>query len=131
MNDQLKFIPTHAQDAFLKARINAVHDVGTGICVHNFAQTPCERHLQCSADCKDYVWVKNDVGRQNELKRQYAMTVIARETAEEQAKTSKPKKSIDWIAHNDKKLKVLSKQLADNGITNFNPHQFLKEPNNE
>lgn len=68
--DKLKSIPITVQDAFLKARVNAVHDVGAGICVHNFVQTPCERHLQCSADCKDYVWVKDDKGRVDDLKRQ-------------------------------------------------------------
>ncbi len=125
--EQLKYVPAQVQDAFLKARINAVHDVGTGMCVHNFAQTPCERHLQCSADCKDYVWVKNDDGRIEELKRQYAMTLIARETAEKQAKTDKPKKSVDWIAHNDKKFKVLSQQLIDNGISDFSPYQYLED----
>lgn len=129
--DQLKFIPVQVQDAFLKARINAVHDVGTGICVHNFAQIPCERHLQCSADCKDYVWIKRDSGRENELKRQYAMTVIARETAEKQVSTNKPRKSADWLVHNDKKLKFLSQQLLDNRIEKFDPHQYLKEHSND
>lgn len=128
--EQIKFMPVQVQEAFLKARVNAVHDVGTGICVHNFAQTPCERHLQCSAECKDYVWVKDDPGRQNELKRQYAMTLIAREAAERQANSNKPKKSADWLAHNDKKLKVLSQQLLDNGVGKFDPYIFLKEQNN-
>jgi integrase len=125
--DKLKSIPVTVQDAFLKARINAVHDVGSGICVHNFVQTPCERHLQCSADCKDYVWVKNDEGRTDDLKRQYSMTVIARETAEKKSKEKNSKKSIDWFIHNDKKLNTLSKQLADNNILEFDPYQYIGE----
>lgn len=52
--EQIKIVPVRLQDTILKARIQAVHDVDTGICIHNFSQTPCERHLQCSADCKDY-----------------------------------------------------------------------------
>jgi len=125
--EQIKVVPIEIQDAILKARVNAVHDVGTGICVHNFIQTPCERHLQCSADCKDYVWVKGDKGREDELKRQYALTVLARETTEQRLNTKKPKKSSDWLAHNDKKLKTLSQQLIDNGIMNFDPKEYLKE----
>ena len=125
--DKLKSIPVTVQDAFLKARINAVHDVGSGICVHNFVQTPCDRHLQCSADCKDYVWVKNDEGRVDDLKRQYSMTVIARETAEKKSKERNAKKSIDWLTHNEKKLTALSKQLTDNNILEFDPHQYIKE----
>ncbi len=38
--EQIKVVPVEVQDAILKARIQAVHDVGTGICIHNFSQTP-------------------------------------------------------------------------------------------
>ena len=128
--EQIKVVPVGMQDALLKARVNAVHDVGTGICIHNFAQTPCERHLQCAADCKDYVWAKDDKGRLDEQKRQYALTVLARETAEQNLNSQKPRKSSDWLVHNDKKLKTLSTQLADNGIVDFDPIKYLEELNN-
>ena len=125
--EQIKCIPVEVQDAILKARIQAVHDVGTGICVHNFSQTPCERHLKCSADCKDYVWAKDDKGRLDEQKRQFAMTTLARDSAEKQKNSNKPKKSTNWLAHNDKKLKTLASQLEDNGVHNFDPKQYLNE----
>lgn len=125
--EQIKVVPVEVQDAILKARIQAVHDVGTGICVHNFSQTPCERHLQCSADCKDYVWAKDDKGRMEELKRQYALTALARKNAEKQNISNKPKKSSDWLVHNDKKLKTLATQLADNGVVNFDPEEYLNK----
>lgn len=125
--EQIKLLPIGIQDAVLSARVNAVHDVGPGICVHNFVQTPCERHLQCSADCNDYVWAKGDEGRKEELKRIYAVTLIARKTAEAKTKDQKPKKSSDWLAHNDKKLSVLSKQMADYQIEPFDPISYLEE----
>lgn len=125
--DQIKVAPVEVQDAILKARIQAVHDVGTGICIHNFSQTPCERHLQCSADCKDYVWAKDDKGRLDDQKRQYALTALARKNAEKQLDSGKPKKSADWLAHNDKKLKTLAAQLADNGVEHFNSEEYLNE----
>lgn len=125
--EQIKVVPVDVQDAILKARIQAVHDVGTGICIHNFSQTPCERHLQCSADCKDYVWTKDDKGRLDEQKRQYALTALARQNAEKQLGSNKPKKSADWLAHNNKKLKTLATQLADNGVEHFDPEQYLNE----
>lgn len=124
--EQLNYIPVGVQEAYVKARVNAVHDVGAGLCVHNFAQTPCERHLQCSADCKDYVWAKKDDGRVEELKRQYAMTAIAKETAEALSKQKKSKKSVDWLTHNEKKIKGLSQQLKDNNVPDFDPHKFLE-----
>lgn len=129
--DQLKVVPITVRDAYLTARIQAVHDVGTGLCVHNFAQIPCERHLQCSAQCDDYLWAKNDVGRLEELKRQYAITFLARKAADERSRTGKPKKSIDWLAHNDKKLKVLSQQLLDNGVAEFDPVSYLETYRND
>ncbi|EFU0690611.1 integrase, partial [Escherichia coli] len=127
ITDQIQAVPVDVQDAFLKARVQAVHDVGTGICIHNFSQTPCERHLQCSADCKDYVWAKGDAGRLEDLKRQYALTAIARKNAEQKMSSQKPKKSADWLAHNDKKLKTLKSQLAGNGVEHFDPEQYLIE----
>ncbi|WP_201606388.1 integrase [Psychrobacter okhotskensis] len=128
--EQIKVIPINHQDAVLKARIKAVHDVGTGLCIHNFSQMPCERHLQCSADCKDYVWVKDDSKRIEEVKRLFALTTIAQETVENQAKSKKPKKSSDWTLHNEKKLQTLGKQLSDYGVENFDPSQYLKETSN-
>ncbi|MCT8343160.1 integrase [Photorhabdus kleinii] len=128
--EKIKVVPVEVQDAILKARIQAVHDVGTGICIHNFSQTPCERHLQCSADCKDYIWAKDDKGRLDEQKRQYALTMLARQNAEKQLSSNKPKKSADWLAHNDKKLKTLAAQLADNGVKHFDPEQYLNEVEN-
>lgn len=124
---EIRVIPINARDAVLKARVQAVHDVGTGICIHNFSQTPCERHLQCSADCKDYVWAKDDKGRLEEQKRQYALTLLAMQSAESQRGTKKPKRSADWLLHNEKKLNTLAKQLADNGVDNFDAEQYLKE----
>lgn len=128
--EQIKVMPINHQDAVLKARIKAVHDVGTGLCIHNFSQMPCERHLQCSADCKDYVWVKDDSKRIEEVKRLFSLTTIAQETVKDQAKSKKPKKSSDWIVHNEKKLKTLGKQLSDYGVENFDPSQYLKETSN-
>lgn len=128
--EQIKVVPVDVQDAILKARVQAVHDVGPGICIHNFSQTPCDRHLQCSADCKDYVWAKDDKGREDEQKRQFALTTLARQNAEKTLNGNKPKKSADWVVHTDKKLKTLGKQLADNGVEDFDPEQYLNEVEN-
>ncbi len=125
--EQIEILPVELHDAILKARIQAVHDVGPGLCIHPFSQIPCEKHLECSADCKDYLWVKDDKGRLSEQKRQYAINYLALETAEAIQKSTKPKKSIDWINHTKKKLKTLGAQLNDNGVSDFNPKEYLKE----
>jgi len=59
------------------------------------------------------------------------MTLVARETAEKKSKEKNAKKSSDWLTHNDKKIKTLSKQLADNNIAEFDPHQYLEDLSNE
>ena len=128
--EQIINLPISIQDAVLEARVQAVHDVGTGLCIHNFSQLPCERHLQCSADCKDYVWVKDDKKRLEEQKRILAMTVQAQETVLQQKKSKRVKKSLDWELHNEKKIGVLTKQLKDNGVVEFDPKAYLEELSN-
>ena len=128
--EQIFNLPINIQDAVLAARVQAVHDVGTGLCIHNFSQLPCERHLQCSADCKDYVWVKDDKRRIVEQKRILAITVQAQEAVQQQKQSNRVKKSLDWELHNNKKINVLSKQLEDNGVIEFDPKAYLEELSN-
>lgn len=128
--EQIVNLPIGIQEAVLEARVQAVHDVGTGLCIHNFSQLPCERHLQCSADCKDYVWIKDDKQRLEEQKRMLAMTVHAQETVHQQMQSKRIKKSFDWELHNKKKINVLTKQLQENGVVEFDPKAYLKEISN-
>ena len=128
--EQIFNLPINIQDAVLAARVQAVHDVGTGLCIHNFSQLPCERHLQCSADCKDYVWIKDDKQRLEEQKRILAMTVHAQETVYQQMKSKRVKKSLDWELHNMKKINVLTEQLQENGVVEFDPKAYLEEISN-
>jgi len=55
------------------------------------------------------------------------MQFVAHNTALEKSKGVKPKKSIDWIAHSEKKLRVLAQQLVDNNIEKFDPYLYLEE----
>ncbi|MBA2781150.1 integrase [Billgrantia kenyensis] len=126
ISKELKKVPVERQDAFLKARIKGVHDVGVGICVHSFSQNSCERHLQCSAQCRDFVWVKDDTDRVDEVKRQYAMTIVAQETALQAEKSGKGRYSSDWVKHNNKKIVTLKEELGDMGVAEFDPVQYLK-----
>lgn len=63
------------------------------MCIHNFVQMPCERHLQCTADCDDYVWKKSDGGRIEEVKRQYVLAYATRKKAEELSQGPRPRRS--------------------------------------
>lgn len=125
--DQLHFVPINKRKAFVKISVRAVHDVGTGICIHDFTQTPCERHLQCQADCQDYVYAKTDPGRADEIRRLWASTMIQLDLAKKQAQSARPRKSIDWIAHHTSKLNTLDRQMDLNGIEYFDPYEFMEE----
>lgn len=125
--DQLHFVPINKRKAFVKISVRAVHDVGTGICIHDFTQTPCERHLQCQADCQDYVYAKTDPGRADEIRRLWASTMIQLDLAKKQAQSARPRKSIDWIAHHTSKLNTLDRQMNLNGIEHFDPYEFMEE----
>ncbi len=131
IQEKIKKIPIELKDAYLEARVRAVHDIGPGVCIHDFSQIPCERHLQCSAECDDMVWAKSDPGRIEEVKRQWAMAVVALETAEARAKGDRPRRSGNWISHAKKKIKTLQKQLDDNGIAPFDPHNYLSSCSDE
>jgi hypothetical protein len=123
----IRAIPTSQQDAILAVRIKAVHDVGVGLCIHHFSQIPCTRHLQCDAECDDYLYLKNDEAKIDEVKRRYAMAMAARETAVAVGSTTRPSNSVDWVAHNDKRLKTLTKQMADLGVDDFAWREYLVE----
>lgn len=125
--DVVMATPISLQQALVDARIKAVHDVGVGVCFHNFSQLPCPRHLQCSADCKNLLSPESDEDRKGEQMRQLAITTIARDTAESLSKTVRPKKSVDWMAHNDKKIKMLEAELMAGGVVDFDPRQHFSE----
>ena len=40
------------------------------------------------------------------------------------------KKSVDWELHNKKKINVLTEQLQDNGVVEFDPKAYLEEISN-
>ncbi len=87
---------------------------------------PCPRALQCTASCDDYHWRSDDVGRIDDLKRQYALTVIARNESEKQASLGRGK-SVDWLAHSEKKLLVLRQQMVEQNVAEFDPYKYLDE----
>ncbi|MDI5922516.1 hypothetical protein QLQ86_17175 [Halomonas sp. LR5S13] len=126
ISKEIQKVPIDQQDAFIKARVKGVHDVGVGICIHSFSQNSCERHLQCSASCRDFAWLKDDAERIDEVKRQYAMTLVSQNAAFEAAKSGKGKYSSDWVEHNRKKLITLKEELDDLGIEDFDHISYLE-----
>lgn len=108
--------PVDHKDAFLIARVRAVHDLGPGMCTHAFAQSPCPKGLECQAECNEYSWIKNSESGKAESVRMYGIQVLQVEAAREKYESKRKGQSEQWLAHAAKKLGVLERQLVDYGV---------------
>lgn len=106
-----KVLPVERAHTFLSARIHAVHDVGTGMCIHDFQMAPCPRHLQCSANCDDYIWLKHDASRTDELKRQAAVAYMSLQNVRMQI-DERALVEADWLRHLRIRYEQLMTQLV-------------------
>jgi hypothetical protein len=60
-------IPVDERKKFLDGTIEAVHNTGLGLCLHNFAASPCPDHHECLRGCGDYLRVKGDQDQRRAL----------------------------------------------------------------
>jgi hypothetical protein len=51
-------LPRARRERFLDTEIQAVHATAFGLCLHDFAVTPCPDHLNCVRGCPDYLRTK-------------------------------------------------------------------------
>lgn len=125
LSSTIKKMPVKKAETYLNAKIKAVHDVGPGKCINSWSQSPCNKHLECQADCSSYYWEKDDYSKIEEVKRMFTTTTFSLDAARKKAEAGRGK-SIDWVNHNTKKLNTLQKHLDDLGVENFDPHEFEK-----
>lgn len=104
-------LPVERAHTFLSARIHAVHDVGPGMCIHDFQMAPCPRHLQCSANCDEYIWLRHDAPRSDELKRQAAVVYVSLQNVQMQI-DGQALVEPDWMRHLRIRYEQLMAQLA-------------------
>jgi hypothetical protein len=60
-------LPHSKRDLFLEAEIQAVHVTAFGFCLHDFAVTPCQYHLNCVRGCPDYLRTKGSSSERDHL----------------------------------------------------------------
>jgi len=109
--DTVKVLPVEVARTFLEARIHAIHDVGPGMCFHDFQMVPCGRHLQCTCDCDEYIWVKEDQERAGDLKRQAASAYINLRTVQKREQNGGLVQP-EWRGHLQIKYEQLMTQLS-------------------
>ncbi|AZG15239.1 integrase [Cupriavidus pauculus] len=121
-----KALPLEVAKTFLTARIQAVHDVGPGLCVHDFQMSPCERHLQCTAKCEDYLWIKGEEARAHELIRQAAVAYISLHAVTARARSRSLMHS-DWYRHLETRYGQLMEQLSTIGFHRADLVRYVEE----
>ncbi|MHA7160998.1 integrase [Burkholderia pseudomallei] len=104
-------LPVERARTYLSARIHAVHDIGPGMCIHDFQMAPCPRHLQCSANCDEYIWLKHDASRTDELKRQAAVAYVSLQNVRMQI-DERALVEADWLRHLRIRYEQLMTQLV-------------------
>lgn len=117
-------LPVTQKDAFLIARVRAIHDLGPGFCTHSFAQSPCPKGLECQAECNEFSWVKTNEDGRAETIRLYKTHVVQVEAAASKYSSKRKGESEQWLAHATKKLGVMERQLLDYGV---DPHLVKME----
>ncbi|WP_122468447.1 integrase [Pseudomonas viridiflava] len=111
--DNYTKLPVEYKEAYLKAKITGVHELGTGMCTRNLSQSPCPNHLECHAKCSDFSWEKDNDDKKAGIVRAYEIEVVQYENAVTKSQSSRQGESHQWMAHSQKKIETLTSMLND------------------
>lgn len=100
-------LPRSKRDVFLEAEIQAVHVTAFGLCLHDFAVTPCPYHLNCVRGCADYLRTKGSSSERHHLVQIQRGTERALAGATARGAVAKA-----WITHCEETLDGVRKALA-------------------
>jgi hypothetical protein len=100
-------LPADERDKFLDAAVEAVHFTPYGVCVHNFAASPCEYHLACFRGCPDYLRLKGNTEERHALHRLREDTLVTLK----KARSAEGDRS-GWARHAEETLRGLDAALA-------------------
>lgn len=106
-------LPVEYKEAYLKAKITGVHELGTGMCTRNLSQSPCPNHLECHAKCSDFSWEKNDESKRDGVVRAFEIEVVQYQNALTKSQSNRVGESHQWMAHSKKKIETLTTMLDD------------------
>ena len=60
-------LPRTKRERYLDGEVQAVHFTALGLCLHDFAVTPCPYHLNCVRGCADYLRVRGSESERRHL----------------------------------------------------------------
>jgi len=103
-------LPRSDRDMFLEAEIQAVHVTAFGLCLHDFAVTPCLYHLNCVRGCPDYLRTKGNSRERDHLVQIQLATERALVGAKARGDVAQA-----WVDHYEQTLTGIRQALAVDG----------------
>ena len=100
-------LPRSKRDVFLEAEIQAVHVTAFGLCLHDFAVTPCQYHLNCVRGCPDYLRTKGSSSERDHLVQIQLATERALAGAKDRGDVAQA-----WVNHYEQTLVGIRRALA-------------------
>jgi integrase len=103
-------LPRTKRGVFLEAEIQAVHITAFGLCLHDFAVTPCQYHLNCVRGCPDYLRTKGNSAERDHLVQIQLATERALAGAKARGDVAQA-----WVDHYEQTLTGIRQALAVDG----------------
>jgi hypothetical protein len=105
-------LPSAKRERYLDGEVQAVHFTALGLCLHDFAVTPCPYHLNCVRGCADYLRVKGSESERRHLIQIQQSTERALESAKSRAGAPDGGVAEPWIRHCEETLEGVRAALA-------------------
>jgi len=105
-------LPSAKRGRYLDGEVQAVHFTALGLCLHDFAVTPCPYHLNCVRGCADYLRVKGSESERRHLVQIQQSTERALASAKARAPEPNGKVAEPWIRHCEETLEGVRAALA-------------------
>lgn len=105
-------LPKAKRDRYLDGEVQAVHFTALGLCLHDFAVTPCPYHLNCVRGCADYLRVRGSETERRHLVQIQESTERALASAKARAAGPDGRIAEPWIRHCEETLEGVRAALA-------------------
>jgi hypothetical protein len=105
------------RDSYLDGEIQAVHATPLGLCLHDFAVTPCPCHLNCVRGCSDYLRTKGSQSERQHLIQIQRATERALSSAKAYSARGNEEITEPWVRHCEETLAGVKKALAVDDAT--------------
>lgn len=105
-------LPTTRRNGYLDGEVQAVHFTALGVCLHDFAVTPCPYHLNCVRGCADYLRIKGSESERRRLVELREATEQALASAKAFASGPDGGVAEPWIRHCEETLEGVRAALA-------------------